>query len=105
MGKCVKCIHYPWNVSIDPDQLLVFRKCHKDSGPRRWTAASRDAENNCALFEARSEEEVKTAKAPNKAPKTKAGKAGKQKTEDSEKELPEGALDAASDETTEDSEK
>jgi hypothetical protein len=85
MGKCAECIHYPWDVSIDPDQLLVFKKCHKDSGPRRWTQASRDAENTCALFE--SGKESKTEKAP-KAPKEPGKKGGKGKKTDTQDNPP-----------------
>lgn len=52
MSSCVKCEHYPWDRTIDPSQLCVFKKCHDELGPRKWTATSRDCENKCQYFTA-----------------------------------------------------
>lgn len=70
MGRCADCASYPWNISFDTSTFTAI-KCDERLKAKRWTPASRDAENTCEFFVSKSQvaiEEPKIEVAPVEVP-------------------------------------
>lgn len=70
MGRCADCASYPWNTAFDPSTFIAI-KCDGRLKAKRWTPASRDAENECEFFRNKHEvvkEEYKAEVVPEETP-------------------------------------
>ena len=50
MGRCIDCVHYPWQRDADP-AYLPAQRCHPKLRARRWSQHTLTEPNHCPLFE------------------------------------------------------
>lgn len=67
MGRCIDCVHYPWQRDADPAYLPIQR-CHPKLRARRWNLHTLTEPNQCPLFEPIEDAQVDPVTVPEPEP-------------------------------------